>query len=97
MPSIDGAQGGNAAYFTSLDLGCRLFQGPLEFLVLFLGQDLEELPVLFNSDENHLGRALLGEHVGFALLGHLADETSEVRPRRKGIDKFWRFGFFNGH
>ena len=45
-PSIDGAQGGNAAYFASLELGCRLFQDPLEFLVLFLGQDLEELPVL---------------------------------------------------
>ena len=46
MPSIDGAQGGSATYFTSLDLGCRLFQGPLEFLVLSLGQDLEELLVL---------------------------------------------------
>src|SRR2546425_7778328 len=97
MPSIDGAQGGNAAYFTSLDLGCRLFQGPLEFLVLFLGQDLEELPVLLNSDENHFGPALLGEHIGLAPLGHLADETSEVRPRRKRINKLWRSGSFNGH
>jgi len=52
-PSIDGAQGGNAAYFASLDLGCRLFQDPLEFLVLFLGQDLEELPVLWRSEPFH--------------------------------------------
>ena len=40
-------------HFPPLDLGCRLFQGPLEFLVLFLGQDLEELPVLWRSESFH--------------------------------------------